>query len=366
MARVRAAIIGTGGIAQAHVVALQAAAERVELVAAMDVDRSRVEDFCAAHRIPRADTDLERLLTEARPDLVHICTPPALHAELAVRCLEGGSWVLCEKPLCASLAELDRIAAAERATGRYCAAVFQWRFGSGARHLRRLIASGALGRPLVGLCQTTWYRDPAYYGAPWRGTWTSELGGATTTQGIHALDLFLWLLGDWREVRASMATLDREIEVEDVSMAMVRFENGAMGSIVNSVLSPRQETALRWDFQRATVELTGLYGYANRDWRYSMPDGATHRDELARWRALPPEDVPSSHAAQVAALLDDLERGERPLTSGAEARRTVEFVASLYKSAITDRPVGRGSIGRGDPFYHGIAAALRATPAVAP
>lgn len=351
--QVRVAIIGTGNIANAHMAGLAQQGERVRVVGAMDVDRERAEAFCAKHGISHAYTDVDQLLAEAQPQLVHICTPPGMHADLSIRSLEAGAWVLCEKPLCASLAELDAIAAAEERTGRYCSSVFQWRFGSGGQHVKGLIDAGELGRPLVGLCNTTWYRDAAYYAVPWRGKWSTELGGPTMGHGIHAMDFFLWLMGDWQEVRAMLGTLDRAIEVEDVSMALVRFESGAMGSIVNSVLSPRQESYVRLDFQQATVELTHLYRYGNQDWRYSVPDGTGDPAALDRWRTIP-TDVPSSHGSQVAALLESMARGERPLVSGHEARRTIEFITCLYKAAFTGAPVRRGSIAPDDPFYRSL------------
>ena len=347
---IRAAIVGTGNIAGVHVAALRRMGGRAEVVAAADVDGARGGAFCSEHGIPRTYTDAAEMLEEEAPDLVHVCTPPQSHRELSVMCMEAGAWVLCEKPLCASLEEMDAIETAERATGRFCSSVYQWRFGSGARHLEALISSGELGRALVGLCQTTWYRDASYYRVPWRGRWETELGGATMGQGIHAMDLFLWLLGDWREVRAMAGTLDRDIEVEDVSMATVLLENGAMGSIVNSVLSPRQRTHLRFDFQEATVEVDSLYGYTNADWSYSIPDGASAGDSLARWRKIPEETL-SMHAGQVADLLDCMEANRRPSTSGMGARRTLEFITGLYKSAMTGEPVLRGSIEKGDPFY---------------
>jgi predicted dehydrogenase len=350
MKQVRAVIIGTGGIANAHIAALREMGERVQIVAAMDVDRARVEEFCKKYEIPKVYTDVDNMLEVEKPDLTHICTPPALHCELSVKCLEAGAWVLCEKPLCASLAEMDRIEEAERRTGRYCSSVFQWRFGSGGQHLKSLIEANEMGRFLVGVCHTTWYRTEAYYQVPWRGKWATELGGATMGHGIHAMDFFLWLVGEWEEVRSMMGTLDRPIEVEDVSMAIVRFEGGAMGSIVNSVLSPRQESYMRLDFQKATVELTHLYRYTNQDWSYSIPESASHQNLLERWRSIPPE-IPSSHGSQLTALLGSMERNERPLTSGKQARRAIEFITSLYKSAITGRPVRRGSIAKSDPFY---------------
>jgi predicted dehydrogenase len=349
----RVAIIGTGNIAGAHAQVLKEMGQRVQVVAAVDVEPGRVQSFCAEHSVPHSYTDVEAMLATDQPNLVHIATPPHTHADLVIRCLEANAWVLCEKPLCGSLAALDRIEATERKTGQYCSSVAQWRFGSAAQHLKRLIQEQAMGRLLVGICQTTWYRDLAYYQVPWRGTWQTELGGTTMGHGIHSMDLFLWLCGDWLEVGAMMGTLDRPIEVDDVSMATVRFGNGALGSIVNSALSPRQETYLRFDFQRATLEVSSLYGYSNKDWRCSIPDnedGAV----LSRWQDIP-DDVPSSHTAQLAALLDSMDRDESPLVGTREARRTIEFVTSLYKAAAMSRTMRRGSIGPGDPFYHHVA-----------
>jgi predicted dehydrogenase len=169
--------------------------------------------------------------------------------------------------------------------------------------------------------------------------------------GIHAMDFFLWLYGDWAEVRAMMGTLDRDIEVEDVSMALVRFKNGAMGSIVNSVLSPREESYLRLDFQKVTVELTHLYRYTNENWRYTTASKADYEDQVARWVTIP-EDKLSWHGEQLTSLLDCMARNERPTTSGLGARTTIEFIASLYKSAMSGEPVMRDSIGPDDPYYY--------------
>ena len=344
----RVALIGTGAIASSHVEAL-AHEPRAELVAAVDINRDAVTAFAEAHQIA-SYTDVAEMLGAEKPELVHVCTPPQLHAALSIQCMEAGAWVLCEKPLAASLSEIDAIAAAEARTGCYTSSVYQWRFGAGGGHLKHLIDSGELGRPLLGLCQTTWYRDDAYYAAPWRGTWASELGGCSMGHGIHAMDFFLWLFGPWAEVTGQIDHLNHDIEVEDVSLALVRFENGAMGSIVNSVVSPRQESYIRMDFTEATAELRHLYAYGNKDWTYSVFEGSSRSEQLERWRQLP-EDFPSLHTGQVSHILDCMEQNERPVTSGAGARMTLEFIASLYKSALTGQRVARGSITPDDPFY---------------
>lgn len=351
MDKIRVVIMGAGAIAGSHVAALRQEAARVDLVAAMDIDGDRVRAFCQVHQIPRWYTNVDEMLRQEQAQLVHIATPPGTHVDLCVAALQAGAWVLCEKPLCASLAEMDRIEAAEAAAGNYCSSVFQWRFGSGGQHLKRLIDSGVLGRPLVCVNLTTWYRTPAYYAVPWRGKWRSELGGCTMGHGIHAMDFMLYQLGEWQEVRAMVGTLDRAIEVEDVSMATVRFANGAMASITNSVLSPREESYLRFDFQKATVELTHLYSYDNSHWRFSAPADSAWQAEVEEWRRLP-ENVPSSHAAQLRAMLDSMQHNERPPASGPGVRGTIEFLASLYKSAFTGQPVQRGTITADDPFYY--------------
>lgn len=347
----RAAIVGTGGIAGAHMRALKHEEHRVEIVAGVDISAENQERFCNQHGIANRYTDMQTMLDEQQPNLVHICTPPSLHLEQCILALRHGAHVYCEKPLVASLDEVDRLQAVERETGLTCSVVFQWRFGSAGQHLKRLIDNGDLGRALVGMCNTTWYRDQVYYDVPWRGTWDSELGGVSMGHGIHAMDMFLWLMGDWVEVKAMAGTLDRDIEVEDVSMALVRFASGALGSIVNSVLSPRQVSYVRFDFQRATVELEHLYSYANENWTYSIPDNAPYQDELARWQNIE-GDAPASHVTQLTHILDCLERGEASLTTGAQARNTIEFLASLYKSALTGQTVQRGTIDKDDPFYY--------------
>lgn len=357
MTRYRVAIVGTGSIASYHIQALKAMGERVEVVAAVDVLRERVEAYSAKNAIPRFYTDITEMLEKEHPDLVDIATPPNTHYDLIARSLEAGASVLCEKPLCTSLAELDHILHLEQKTGKYCSSVFQWRFGSGGQHLKHLIQTEALGRPLVGICQTTWFRNHAYYEVPWRGKWSTEGGGPTMGHGIHAMDFFLWQLGDWQEVSAMTGTLDRNIEVEDVSLAMVRFKNRAMGSIVNSVLSPREETYYRFDFQKATVELTALYSYTNKNWRFSQPPSIEDAAVQASWQALA-EDKAASHTTQIAHILDCLDHATQPLTSTAGVRPTIEFISAIYKSAATGQIVQQGSIIEGDPFYYHVSGQL--------
>ncbi|AEN14158.1 MULTISPECIES: Gfo/Idh/MocA family oxidoreductase [unclassified Streptomyces] len=351
---VRVAIVGTGAIARVgHLPALTAlAAEQpLEIVAAVDVAQAAVDAFCAEAGIPHPYTDLDRMLAEQRPDLVSLCTPPRFHRDQAVAALRAGAWVWCEKPPCPSLEDFDAIEAAEGpgGGGPYAAIVFQHRFGSGAGHVRELLARQALGRPLVAHCQTTWYRDEAYYSVPWRGGWDSEGGGPAMGHGIHQMDLLLDLLGPWAEIHAMAGRLVHDVETEDVSTALVRFRSGAMATVVNSVLSPDEVSRIRIDCERATVELTHLYGHRNADWRITPAPGVP--DGLASSWTDFGADVPSSHEAQLRGLLADLRAGRRPRSSGGDGRKSLELVAALYKAAFTGATVRAGEIVPGDPYY---------------
>lgn len=349
--RRRVAVVGTGAVVLGgHLPALRDHADRVELVAAVDVDEERLDAFrSAAGEQVAGFTSMDAMLDSVRPDLVLIGTPPFLHREQVVAALKAGAWVMCEKPLCLSLAEYDDIAAAEEASGAHAAVIFQHRYGSGAGHARELIRGGALGAPLVAHCQTTWHRDAAYYSVPWRGQWTTEGGGPAMLHGIHQYDLMLHLLGEWEEIRAMAARLVHDTESEDVSTALVRFRNGALATVVNSVISPDEVSRIRIDCADATVELTHLYGHTNDDWTYT-PAPHVPAERAAAW-GRPAQDVPSSHTAQLGTLLDAYDAGVRPPGSGREARGTLEFAAALYKAAFTGRTVRAGEIVAGDPFY---------------
>jgi predicted dehydrogenase len=369
-APVRSAIVGTGNIARSHAKAIAASQGAATLVAAMDVDQGQLGSFCAEFQIPAAYSDLNRLLSHARPDLVHICTPPSTHRPIARTCLDNGTSVLVEKPPTISLREFDELVAAQGGAAHddaadaggppWFATVFQHRFGARQRHLAALAASGALGRPLLAICDTTWFRDQAYFDVPWRGRWDTEGGGPTMGHGIHQMDMLLDVLGDWTEVSAITRTQARTVATEDLSLAHVTFANGAVASVVNSVLSPREESYLRFDFACATVELTHLYGYSDDDWRITPAPGR-EEEIAAAWKH--PGDAGTvastgegaaertGHAAQFAHVFAALREGRRPPVTPAEARRTMALIAGIYASAFTRRPVTPADLGPGDAFY---------------
>lgn len=345
---VEVAIVGTGGIAAFHAEALAAQNGRARIVAATDVNAEALAAYGSRWSVPAVYPSLDELLAHESPDLATLCTPPGLHAQQAIACLSRGISVLCEKPPVLSLAELDLVA--DAASGSFFATVFQHRFGSGAVRLRGLVGDPRLGRPLSAVCHTLWFRKDDYFAVPWRGNWDIEGGGPTMGHGIHQFDLLLSILGEWREVVAVAARQAKPTATEDLSCAIVTFTNGAIATIVNSVVSPREQSYLRFDFEHASLELDHVYGYSDKNWRVTAAPG--HESSVASAWADGPADTPSGHKAQFAAVLSALESGTPPPVSLVDTRMTVELIAAIYASAFTGTRVRRGELGPDSPFYH--------------
>ncbi|MCR2827506.1 Gfo/Idh/MocA family protein [Microbacterium sp. zg.Y909] len=359
----RTAIIGTGGIAHAHAQALADLAPRIALAAVVDLDTDRAREFAQRFGADAVYPDADALLASEQLDLVHICTPPQTHVPLAIAALRAGVPALIEKPTALSLAEMDELVAVSRETGVPALTVYQHRFGAGAQRLMRLVADGALGRPLVATCETLWHRGPGYFDLPWRGRWEIEGGGPTMGHGIHQFDLLLAVLGPWSRLTAFAARQQLPTDTEDVSMALVEFDNGALATVVNSIVSPRETSRLRFDFAHATVELEHLYGYTDADWTFTPAPGHEHLAEL--WES-DPDGGPSGHRAQIAAIVDALAAGATPGVDAADARRTLEFAAATYASAFRGVPVRAGEIAGDDPFLQSMAGGAVPWPPVKP
>jgi len=342
----RVAFIGTGGIANAHAEALRQQ-PGVELTAAIDIDASRSEAFAAKWGVTRTAANLAEAVDGGGLDLVAICTPPSSHFPLALEALSYGLHAVIEKPPALSLSQMRELQAAEAASSGSLSCVFQHRFGSGAQRLLALQRSGALGRQLVGTCNTLWFRDQPYFNVPWRGLWDVEGGGPTMGHGIHQFDLLLHLWGPWSEVTAFAGKLARKTDTEDASAAVVRFESGAIATVINSVISPRETSYLRLDYENATVELEHLYGYSDHNWTVTPAPGQD--GVVGLWAR--GEDRASGHAAQYAAIIHNLQAGEPAPVSIRDAYATMELACAIYASSVSGTTIARGQIDESSPFF---------------
>lgn len=373
---IKVAVVGCGGISRRHLEGY-AQTGRTELVGVADIVGERAA-AAAEQYGGKPYTSTADLLAAQEPDLVSVSTPPGSHAEIAIEVLRAGHSVLLEKPPVLSLAELDAVAEAERSSAGSVYVIFQHRHGSGAVRAADLLGRGALGRPQVAVCETLWFRPRSYFDPDWRGTWVGEGGGPTLGHGIHQIDLLLHLLGPWRTINATAVRLDRPVEFEDVSMASVIFESGAVATVINSLLSPRELSRIRIDTTEGSLEVDHVYGYSDADWTFHPAPAAARAARLGQdpgvrtatgslaggtdqessdddpWAASAGKDVPSSHGAQITRLIDDLLAGRPHGTTLASTRPTMEFVTALYASAVSGTAVDRADLTPEHPFYRAL------------
>ena len=351
-------IIGAGGISHSHALAYRSSMNRdsARVVAIADIDEKTARERADQYGIEHVFTDWRELVAHPAVDAVSICTPPFLHVEQACAALRAGKHVLGEKPVSPTLAGLDEIAAAEREGGAIFAGVFQHRVGQGAQQVRALIDDGRFGRLVFGLSETIWQRGEDYYAMWWRGTWEQECGGVTMGHGIHSIDTLLWFLGEPASLIADATTVKLPIQVEDTSLATVRFRNGSIGQIVVTVNAQDNRSRLEiFGSDLQAVSAGEPYGPTATPFVLGSTD-ATRADAAREFAAqTAPAETRHLHVPLVRDFIDAIWDGRPPLVTVAECRRSMELITGLYKSAMTGERV-YFPIAPEDPWYSAIPA----------
>jgi predicted dehydrogenase len=223
-------LIGAGNISETHARAASAIPD-VAIAGVYAPTRARAERLAAQYGGTAHDS-LESLLDGRTLDLVVIGSPSGLHAQHGIAAARRGIHVLVEKPIDVTTAQADALIDEAARAGVALGVIFQDRLKPDALRLKTLIDEGRLGRPILATAQVKWYRTPEYYaGSQWRGTRTLDGGGALMNQGVHTVDLLLWLFGPVRRVFGRVATMLHRIEVEDTAVAVLEFANGALGTL---------------------------------------------------------------------------------------------------------------------------------------
>ena len=349
-ARLRVGVVGCG-IGRQHLDAYRALPDLFEVAALCDVDTAKARETADLYSIGRVVTSLDTLLDLDDLDVVDLCTPPYLHAAQTLQALEAGKHVICEKPLCGSLEDADRVAAGEKRSGRRVMPVFQYRFGHGIQKLRRLVEEGIAGRAYLTTVETAWRRRPAYYAVPWRSRWATELGGPVVNLAIHAHDLVGYVLGPVRRVSALLTTLVNPIETEDCGAIALEMVDGSLCTLALTTGSAHEISRHRFCFANLSAESnTAPYRSTHEPWTFT---GDTPEiDEriaatLARF-----EPRAEGFAGQFSRFYQALESGtELPVTLG-DARASLELITAIYHSARTRAPVSL-PLDPGHPLYGG-------------
>lgn len=330
----RVGVVGAG-IGQLHLLCwLEVTGASAVVIA--ETDATRRQQAGRDWGLPVVET-LDDLL-DHDVDVVDLCTPPALHEQQILRCLDAGVHVICEKPLVGSVAACDRIAEAaglaRTRAGARLMPIQQYRFGPGAARARALVEAGVTGRLYTASSSTWWRRDRDHYDeSPWRGTWDQALGGTVANHAIHLHDLLTWIGGPLVEVQAQMATRVNDTETEDCAVAIGRTADGGLVTLAATTGAATESSRLVWHFEHVTIESsTDAYDPAREPWRFDFRDSDAERRAAEVWEALAPG--PPQYTGQFQAFVDTLPAGDLPVTL-ADAAAGLELVTAFYRSART-------------------------------
>jgi UDP-N-acetyl-2-amino-2-deoxyglucuronate dehydrogenase len=338
-------LIGAGNISATHARAA-AAIPGVEIAGVYAPTRAHAERLAAAHG-GRAYDSIEGLLGHRPLDLVVIGSPSGLHAEHGIAAATRGIHVLVEKPIDVTAARADALVAEAERAGVRLGVIFQDRLKPDIQRAQALVADGTLGRPMLATGHVKWYRPPEYYrGSRWRGTHALDGGGALINQGVHTVDLLLWLFGPVRRVFGRTGTLLHDIEVEDTAVAVLEFENGALGTI-------EAATSAYPGYSRR-IELTGSQGTLLIDGDRLGAADLTERSVPIFPEAPPENGGPppgasspavadaSAHQRVIEDFIGAIETGRPPCCDGREGRRSVAVIEAIYRSSRSGHPVEPG------------------------
>lgn len=336
-------VVGAGVIGRTHA-ALAARRPDARLVGLADSDPDTRQ---LARRLGVAWFPTHReLLEAAAPEGVVVATPTATHPEVGLDCARHGAHLLVEKPLAADLAGGRRLVDGARAQGVRLLVGHHRRFNPAVEAARRAVAEGALGRLVAVSVLWTLLKPADYFTVPWR---RRPGAGPVLTNLIHDLDNLRVIVGAIVRVSAETGHAARGMEVEDTAAVVLRFANGALGTILASDAVPS-----RWSYEATTGEnptyfRTGAdcYVFFGTEaclafpsltlTRYPEPGAAGWQHPLVS-EVLPAESRDPLEA-QLAHFCRVVRGREAPRTDGADALRTLEAALAVLTAARTGRPV---------------------------
>jgi UDP-N-acetyl-2-amino-2-deoxyglucuronate dehydrogenase len=330
--KIRFGLVGCGRISGNHVRAFQEHGSECELVAVCDIDENRAKE-AAVGSGAEVYTDVEEMFKRGDLDAVSLCTPSGLHPQHGIMAAEHGVHVVTEKPMAIRLKDCDELIQACDRNGVRLFVVKQNRLNTTMQLLKKAIEKGRFGRIYGAYVNVFWQRPQQYYDlAKWRGTWEFD-GGAFMNQASHYVDMMHWLMGEVDTVMATTATLARRIEAEDCGSAVMRFRNGAIGSInVSMLVYPKNlEGSVTIIGEKGTVKVGGVAVNKFEKWEFAEYDDDDKLVTESNYE--PPNVYGFGHTAYYRNVLDVLQGKCEPNTDGRSGRKSLELILAIYKSA---------------------------------
>jgi len=358
----RAGIIG-GGVGRSHAKGYQSNAN-AQLVAFCDVDEEKIKTFSSEYHVPPEGgyTDYRHMLADAHLDIVSVCLPNYLHAEVTIAALEAGVHVICEKPMATSAAEAQHMIDAAQKADRRLVICYNYRYREDVQWVQRVIKAGTIGA--VHHISATWRRET---GIPGRGWFVSKKmagGGALIDLGVHVLDLAQWLM-DFPEVQTvSGATRslfgahglktwgrkpgsmgETQFDVEDGAIGFIRFANGANAVLQATWAEHRQpqDDLIHIEIQGAqgTIVLSiENYTIENTLRLYTEIEG----EPVTIIPGLRASGKAWGHDKFVSATVDAIHNGTPPPSDGEQGLADVRVLEAMYQSALSGHEVSLSAV----------------------
>jgi predicted dehydrogenase len=334
-------IIGCGVIAPWHAKAVTGIPD-AELIAVCDIIPEKAEKMKEEFGAKHVYTDYKEMLACDDIQMVSICTPSGMHADMGIDAALAGKHVMTEKPIDINLDKIDGLVKTCAKSKVKLACIFQRRTSPLYKCVKRAVDEGKLGKLVLCSTYLKYFRSQEYYdSAGWRGTWELDGGGALMNQGVHMVDILRWIMGPIDTIFAFADHLARKIEVEDTSVASIKFKSGAFGTLEGTTsITPGRghrfevhgtegsiyvdgESIVRWDVPGESLETV----------QKEMEDG------VGDMSGDPKAISTSGHQVQIADLIESVRENREPMVTGAEARHAVELILAVYESARTGQPV---------------------------
>jgi UDP-N-acetyl-2-amino-2-deoxyglucuronate dehydrogenase len=332
-------LIGAGNISDTHARAL-GELPGAEIAAVYAPDAARAERFTARYGGTPHDS-LEQMLAQRPLDMVVIGTPSGLHADHGTAAAVQGLHVLVEKPIDVTTARTDALIRAAADAAVTLGVIFQDRLKPDVRRMKALVDRGRLGTPILANARVKWYRPPSYYrDSRWRGTRSLDGGGALMNQGVHTVDLLLWMFGPVRRVFARTIAGLHAVEVEDTAVAVLEFANGAIGTLEAATSAyPGYSRQIELTGSNGTLRLDGddLVGVDLKDTQEDERPAPAGR--VTASAASPVVSDPSAHVRVFEDFMRAVATRTAPCCDGAGARQSVALIEAVYHSARTNLPV---------------------------
>ncbi|MCL2376949.1 MAG: Gfo/Idh/MocA family oxidoreductase [Defluviitaleaceae bacterium] len=352
---INVAIIGTGNIANFHMQSLLKFRDRCKIVALVDIAPAKAQACKEKYDLNDAvvfASHGDMIASGMKIDLVHNCTPPFAHASVSIDCMNAGIDVFVEKPMAASLKECDDMIAARDKNGVMLHVVAQNRFRDIHMKLKQLKDSGIAGKIRVAHVNSLWWRGHSYYDLWWRGMWEKEGGGPTLNHAVHHIDLINWIYGELpKEVTAVLANVAHDnSEVEDVSFAILRYNDGAMATITSSVVHHGQEQNI--ELQGMDAKITAPFScHACKGHPSGFPyDNTELMEKITQMHDNMLNLEYEGHEGQIDNILTYMETGKAPLIAAEDGRKTLELITAIYKAGCT-KQMATLPISPSDEFY---------------